>query len=379
MPVPSANAGSFFTGAGGESVGLMKDRKGLLYPPHIHDWRTNTRIMRICILSLLPVVVWSIVLYGRRAFFVWSLAPATAFLSQIICDFIKKKQSFKDGSAILTGLIIAATMPPTIPLYIPILASIFAIIIVKEAFGGFGSNWMNPALGGTAFAFLNWPIAMREFILPRFVSGVDGISASTPLAFAKGLAQAGYGSVMETISQAGYPVSGIDRSISSFLNDWFFDFLGAKLPEGYIDLAIGLKPGVLGESGLILLIIASLVLLSKRIIKAEIPFTMLFVFMLLSRFLGTGLPGESLMNGDVLYALAGGGIFMGAFFSATDPVTSPVSRPLTIIYGALIGALCYIFRRWGSYMEGTCFAILLANMLVPSMEARWIKLRRLAV
>lgn len=348
----------------------MNRERTISFPPHVHGWRSSAKVMWITAGTLLPVVLWSIVLYGKRAAFVWLTSLVSALLAQLLADLPARRLSLGDGSAVMTGLIVACAMPPTVPLYVPALASAFGILAVKAAFGGLGANWMNPALGGLAFAYLNWPVAMREFVLPRFITGVDGVSASTPLAFAKGLSQLGQGGVMDTIAAAGYPISGVDRGVTGFLNDALFGHLGARLPEGYVDLAIGLKPGALGECGLALILAASIVLLAHRIIKLEIPLAMLGGFAVLARVFGTGLPGEYLLSGDALYALSGGGLMVAAFYAACDPVTSPVSRPLAALYGFLIGALCFAFRRWGSYTEGAAFAIMLANMLVPAMERR---------
>jgi len=326
--------------------------------------------MWITVLTLVPVILWSIVLYGRKALLVWLSSLVSACVAQTLADLPSKKSTLADGSAVMTALIVACAMPPTVALYVPAVASAFAILVVKAAFGGLGANWMNPALGGLAFSYLNWPVAMRDFVLPRFITGVDGVSASTPMAFAKGLSQLASGGVMETIASAGYPISVVDKNITGFLNEAVFENLGARLPEGYIDLAIGLKPGALGECGLVLILLGSLFLLAKRIIKMEIPLAMIGSFALLSRLFGTGLPGEYLFAGDALYALSGGGFMVAAFYSACDPVTSPVSKKLAVLYGLGIGSLCYVFRRFGSYTEGAAFAIMLANMAVPFMERR---------
>jgi len=326
--------------------------------------------------TLVPVVAWSTVLYGRRALLVWLVAEAAALLSQAAVDLGRGRQTLSDGSAALTGILVACAMPPYVPLYIPAVAAAFAVLVVKCAFGGAGANWMNPALGGIAFAYLNWPAAMREFVLPAMVSGVDGVSASTPLSFARGLASVGQGRVMEAISGAGYPLSKLDASVTGFLNDTVFAALGARLPPGYIDLAIGLKPGALGECALIAVLGGSLILFAYRLIKMEIPVAMVAVFAILSRVFGTGLPGEEFLAGDALYALSGGGFLLAAFYMACDPVTSPVDGRLAALYGALLGALAFAFRRWGHYTEGIGYAILIMNVALPTMERRLGRLLR---
>lgn len=346
------------------------------YPPYIHDWRTSARAAWICSLTLMPIVAWSSIIYGHFAMVVWGVALASALISEVIASGLLRRWTLGDGSAVLTGLLVAAAMPPGVPLYIPALSVTFSILIVKTAFGGLGANWMNPALGGVAFAYANWPVAMREYLLPRLVSGVDGVSASTPLIFAKGLAGGLDLRVMDALRGSSYPLSDIDSAITGFMNDYVFSRLGARLPDGYIDLAIGLKPGTLGESALLAVLAGSVVLMGLRLIKPLIPVAMLAVFAILVRIFGTGLPGESFLGGDVLFALSSGGVVFVAFYMASDPVSSPVGRLDSLVYGAAIGALCFIFRRWGAYSEGVAYAVLVMNVLTPFIEKSSLRMAR---
>lgn len=346
------------------------------HPPYIHDWRTSARAVWICTLTLLPIVVWSSIIYGHTAVAVWGVALGSALISEAIASGLLRRWTLGDGSAVLTGLLVAATMPPGVPLYIPAVSVAFAILVVKTAFGGLGTNWMNPALGGVAFAYANWPVAMREYVLPGLVSGVDGVSASTPLLFAKGLTGGLDVRVMDALRGSAYPLSEIDSTITGFMNDNVFSRLGARLPDGYIDLAIGLKPGTLGESALLAILAGSVVLMGLRLIKPLIPVAMLTVFAVLVRLFGTGLPGESFLGGDALFALSSGGVMFAAFYMASDPVSSPLGRMNSLVYGALIGALCFIFRRWGTYSEGVVYAILVMNVMTPFIEKCVLSLTR---
>ncbi|MFH2116206.1 MAG: RnfABCDGE type electron transport complex subunit D, partial [Spirochaetota bacterium] len=259
-------------------------------------------------------------------------------------------------------------MPPGIPFYIPVTASMFGILAIKTMFGGLGSNWMNPALGGIALAYANWPNAMRRFILPSSMSGIDGLSTSTPLEFARNFSGSESARVMDAFRIAGHPLSNMDIMVTGFLNDSFFSHLGARLPEGYVDLIIGLKPGTLGESALLAVLLGSIILLVLGLIKLEIPLCMVFAFSLLSRIFGTGLPNEELFGGDMLFALSGGGFILAAFYMATDPVTSPVDHRIAGLYGLGTGILAFVFRRWGAHAEGVVYAILVMNILVPTVE-----------
>lgn len=345
------------------------------YPPYTHDWRSSARVAWICAATLLPVVAWSSVLFGRAAYSVWAVAVASALVAEALGSALLRRWTLGDGSAVMTGLLVASAMPPGVPLYIPALAAAFAILVVKTAFGGLGANWMNPALGGIAFAYANWPEAMREFVLPSVVSGVDGVSAATPLSFATGLTSGLPGRVMDAMRGAGYPLSGMDEAVTRFLNDAVFARLGARLPEGYIDLALGFKPGALGESALFAVLAGSILLVSLRLIKARIPFAMLATFAVLARVFGTGLPGEEFLGGDALYALSGGGIALAAFYMAVDPVTSPVGSLPSLLFGVMLGLLCFAFRRWGAYTEGVAYAILIMNVAGPAMEKALSALR----
>jgi electron transport complex protein RnfD len=233
-----------------------------------------------------------------------------------------------------------------------------------------GSNWMNPALGGIAFAYANWPDAMRRFMMPSGMVALDGLSSSTPLDIARNFTGTETSRVMDAFRAVGYPLSSIDRTVTGFLNDSIFSHLGARLPEGYVDLIIGLKPGTLGESALLAVLIGSIVLLAFRLIKLEIPVGMIAAFSLLSRVFGTGLPGEVLFGGDMLFALSSGGFMLATFYMATDPVTSPVDQRIAGLYGLGIGALAFVFRRWGAQAEGIVYAILIMNILVPTVERK---------
>lgn len=342
--------------------------RGGSYPPFLHDWKTTAKVSWIVILTLCPIVAWSGALYGPSALGVWLVSVASALASEAIVCAVRRRWTLGDGSALLTGLLVAAVMPPSISWYIPAISSAFAILVVKAAFGGLGANWMNPALAGAAFAYANWPARMREFVAPRLLSGVDGVSAATPVEFVRGLAGVDGSRLMDSIHAAGFPLSGIDSKVTGFLNDALFSKLGARLPEGYIDLFIGYRPGALGESALILVLLGAAVLIGLKIIRAEVPVALLVVFTVLSRAFGTGLPGEAFMGGDAIFALAGGGIALASFYMATDPVSSPIGTAISIAYGAGAGALCFALRKWGTFSESVTYALLVMNVAAPAIE-----------
>ncbi len=341
-----------------------------LTAPHIHDWHTTSKAAWICSATLVPVVIASVFMYGMPAVVVWAASLLGAVFAEFLAAVIIKKLSLSDGSSVLTGLLVACAIPPGAPFYIPVSASLFAVLGIKTVFGGLGSNWMNPALGGIAFAYANWPDAMRKFILPSGMASIDGLSASTPLEIARNFTGTDTNRLMDAFRTVGYPLSSIDVTVTGFLNDSFFSHLGARLPEGYVDLILGMKPGTLGESALLAILIGSIVLLSFGLIKLEIPLGMIVAFSILSRLFGTGLPGEELFGGDMLFALSSGGFMLATFYMATDPVTSPVDHRLAGLYGLGTGALAFIFRRWGAHAEGIVYAILVMNILVPTVERK---------
>lgn len=349
---------------------------GAAYPPYLHDWKTTAKVSWLTAATLLPVVAWSTALYGWPALGVWAVSVFSAIACEAAAGLALKRWTLGDGTAALTGLLVAAVMPPTAPWYMPAASSAFAVLVAKAAFGGLGANWMNPALAGAAFAFANWPTRMREFVAPRLLSGVDGVSASTPMEFARGLAGVDGPRLMESLHSAGFPLSPIDSRITGFLNDVLFSRLGARLPDGYVDLVIGYRPGALGESALVLVMIGAAILVATKVIKAEIPAAMLVSFALLSRVFGTGLPGESFLEGDALFALSGGGIALASFYMATDPVSSPIGGALSIAYGAGAGILCFALRRWGSFSESVTYALLVMNVVTPAMERAMVGRRR---
>ena len=355
----------------------MTDAKGRpgAFPPHIHDWRTTAKAAWICSATLLPVMAWSLAAYGRRAALVWLVSLLGAVLSEAVVSLVFGRWTLPDGSAVLTGLLLASAMPPGVPLHVPAVASVFAIVVVKSVFGGLGANWMNPALGGLCFAYANWPSSMREFLLPRGLSAVEGVSAATPMSLARGLT-AGGGGMLERLHAAGFPMSPADSAITGFLNDVLFQPLNARLPVGYIDLLLGLKPGTLGESALPAILLGSIILVALRLIKLEIPLAMTVSFAALTRVFGNGVPGEAFFSGDMLYALTTGGFLVVAFYMATDPVTSPVDGRLALAYGAAIGTLSYLFRRWGAHTEGIAYAVLIMNALTPTLERLPLPARR---
>lgn len=284
--------------------------------PHVRNPLTTGKIMFRVILALLPVTVLGIVNYGMGAFLIIAAsvlsAVATEWLFQLIT---KRKQTIWDGSAVVTGLLLALVLPPKLPLYIPIMGSVFAILVVKCLFGGLGHNFMNPALAARCFLLLSFGPSMTAYSL-------DGVTTATPL--------------------AEYAVG---ESVQ------------------LMQLLFGSASGVIGSSVLGILIGAAM-LFGWKIISFEIPAAFLGTFTLFIAIFG----GHGFNPEYLLVHLMGGGILLGAFFMATDYVTSPVTKSGQLVYGGFIGILCGLFRVFGNSADSVSYGIILGNMVVPLIE-----------
>ena len=284
--------------------------------PHIRHKLSTGLVMLDVVLALLPATVFGIYRYGLHAFLVIAVSILTAVITESVFDYITKKpNTIKDGSAVVTGLLLALSLPPAIPLFIPVLGSLFAILFVKCLFGGLGKNFMNPAVTARCFLLISFGSIVTDF-------SVDGVSSATPLAAMKA---------------------------------------GEAVNVGQIFL--GNAGSVIGGSALALLL-GGLFLLITRGITFEIPVSCIVVFTaFMALFGGHGF--------DVEYLLAhicGGGLLMGAFFMATDPVTSPMTSQGQLIYGAVMGILAGVFRVFGTAADSFSYAIILSNMVVPFID-----------
>jgi electron transport complex protein RnfD len=321
-------------------------------------------------LALCPAVIWGIFCFGAAAVWPVAIAISAAIFGESLIGAISHRFTLRDGSAFLTGLLIGMGMPPGLPLYIPAAASLFAIVIIKGAFGGLGSNWMNPALGGIVFALLNWPREMNVWLIPQHLAGVGGVSGATPLGFIREriTTQSIGTDPLSLLGAGGMRFSAIDRNTTDFLNTRLFSHFGADLPRGYMDLLMGNRPGALGELSGILILAASIVVLSRRMIRWEIPVSIIASNTLLVWIFGGLSFGNGFFKGDVLFSLLSGSFLIVAFFMATDPVTSPSSTFGMLLYGTGIGLLTYIIRTYGSVSEGSAFAVLIMNCFTPFLS-----------
>ncbi|MBI5573714.1 MAG: RnfABCDGE type electron transport complex subunit D [Elusimicrobia bacterium] len=283
--------------------------------PHIKSKETTSKIMLSVFLALIPSGLWGVYKFGDHSGYV----ILTSVLSCVFFEYVSQKFIFKtkvkitDGSAALTGLLMAYCLPPDIALWQVCIGSFFAIFIAKECFGGVGFNIFNPALIGRAVLLSSFPTVMTKW-------QIDGVTSATPLGILK-------------------------------------EKLAQQLPS-YADLFVGNIPGSIGEVSKILLLLGAIFLFYRRIISWHIPITFILTVAVLS----------VLFRQDPVFQVISGGIILGAFFMATDYVTSPLFSKGKIIFGFGCGLLTVLIRNLGSYPEGVCYSILIMNILVPLID-----------
>lgn len=315
--------------------------------PHVHHPDSAARIMIDVIIALIPAGIWGVYVFGLRSLAVIAVSVIGAVLGEYCMGKVFKKFTLSDYSALLTGLLVGYNMPPAVPLFIPFLASLFAIIVVKWTFGGLGCNWMNPALGGRIFVFFSWTSMMTKWSAPCTNPGIDALGGASPLGFVKTGMMDFSGTIsgpVEFLRSADYPMNG------------------------YADLFFGNISGCIGEVSALLLILGGIYLLIRKIITWEIPVAYLLTFSIFVWIFGGLKFNGQFFTGDVVFNLFTGGLMLGAIFMATDMVTSPLTSKGQIIFGIGCGFLTFLIRVYGSFPEGVSLAIVLMNIAVPLID-----------
>ena len=334
--------------------------KTITTSPHFHSGASTSKIMLCVLIALVPSCCWGIFVFGFRALLVLTVSVASACLTEYLLGLISKENTLSDLSAAVTGLLVGMNMPSEIELFIPILASAFAIAVVKWTFGGLGCNWANPAIAGRIFVFFSFTSSMSAFPQPKLLSMELATSAS-PLSMVKTLITAGEVkgmSTLEILSSQNYPITSFSRNLSQVLN----------VNPYNLDAFLGFVPGCIGEVSKICLILGGIFLIASKVITWHIPVSFLGTFALLTWIFG-GIPNElGLFSGEVVSSLLRGGIILGAFFMATDMVTSPCTGKGMLIFGAGCGFLTFLFRTFGSLPEATSVAILMMNIVTPTID-----------
>lgn len=288
--------------------------------PHIRDKVTSSNIMLMVVIALLPASAFGVYNFGIPALIVLISTTVSAVLTEYIYEkLMHKKITINDWSAVVTGLLLGLNMPASAPWWMGALGSVFAILVVKQLFGGLGQNFMNPALAGRCFLLISFTSLMTNF-------NCDAYTGATPLASLK----------------AGESVN-------------------------VLNMILGRTAGTIGETSVIAIVLGACVLIVAGVIDLRVPGSYIASFAVFV-LLFAALSGIAISPAYLSAQLAGGGLMLGAFFMATDYVTRPVTKKGQYIYGVILGFLTAIFRIFGASAEGVSYAIILGNLLVPLIE-----------
>ena len=299
------------------------------------------------VIALTPALLVSIFYFGIQALVVTAISVASCLLFEFLIQkfLLKTKPTITDGSALVTGVLLAFNLPTNIPILLIVIGSLVAIGVAKMSFGGLGNNPFNPALVGRVFLLISFPVQMTSWPLPVAQQTTDAITGATPL------------TVMKEALRAHVSVSDV--------------FAKGKIPT-YSDMLMGNMGGSLGEVAALALLFGGAYLLIRRVITWHIPVAVLGSIALFTFLLNVGNPDK--FAGPAFHLLTGG-IILGAFFMATDYVTSPMSRKGMILFGVGIGIITVLIRVFGAFPEGISFAILIMNAFVPLIN-RYMKPKR---
>ena len=299
--------------------------------PHIHTTRTTSGAMWNVVIALIPALICALFYFGIGAAVVTVTSIAGCVASEYLINrfMLKRQCTITDGSAILTGLLLAFNLPSNLPVWIVLIGSFFSIAVVKMAFGGLGCNIFNPAIAGRVFLLISCPVQMTTWPLPGngFWNYADATTGAT---------------ILSSIKMSQLDPDSID----------------------IVSKAMGNAGGSLGEVGAIAILLGFVYLLVTKTITWHIPVAII---------VSTGL-FSWLIGGYPVIEILSGGLLLGAVFMATDYVTSPMTHKAMIVYGVMIGVITVIIRHYGAYPEGVSFAILIMNGFTPLLN-RWMKPR----
>ncbi|MGB5277970.1 MAG: RnfABCDGE type electron transport complex subunit D [Gammaproteobacteria bacterium] len=328
--------------------------------PYTHERSSINRTMLLVMIALTPATAFGIYQFGLPALFLFVLTIAACVISEAACLAIAGKPVkpyLMDGSAILTGWLLAMTLPPWSPWWIGVVGAMLAIIVGKQVFGGIGQNLFNPAMVARVALLIAFPLEMTSWVLPQpmFSASAPGMSEALGITFVTGTMSA-----HDAISSATI-LGHVKTELSQGL------LLHDVLADNYdvFGLATGSVAGSLGETSAILILIGGLFLLYMRIISWHIPVSMLLTLAVLASLFHLASPER---YPDAIFHLMSGATLLGAFFIATDLVTSPVTYRGQLVFGAGCGALVFIIRSWTGYPEGVAFAVMLMNALTPLID-----------
>ena len=294
--------------------------------PHVRSKVNTSSIMLTVLIALLPSALFGVYNFGPHALMLILVSIAVCVATEAVYEkIIHKKLTIQDYSAAVTGLLLALNLPPSAPWWIAVIGGVFAILVVKQLFGGLGQNIMNPALGARCFLLISFTGRMTNFAVPSGAWGniADTVSGATPLAALK----------------AGESVNRVN-------------------------LFLGNIQGTIGETSALAILIGAAILLAKGIIDFRIPLTYIGSFAIFVLLFG----GHGFDLNYLLCHLFGGGLMLGAWFMATDYVTTPITKKGQLVYGVCLGIFTGLFRIFGGSAEGVSYAIIFCNLLVPIIE-----------
>ena len=304
----------------------MSDLLHISSSPHVRSKVSTSGIMGTVLLALLPAALFGIYNFGPHALLLILISMATCVATEAVYEhFMHKKLTIKDYSAAVTGLLLALNLPPSAPWWIPVIGGVFAVLVVKQLFGGLGQNFMNPALAARCFLLISFTGRMTNFAVPESAWGnvVDTVSGATPLAALK----------------AGESVD-------------------------IMSLFLGNVQGTIGETSALAILVGAAILLGTKVIDCRIPLTYIGTFAVFVLLFG----GHGFDMSYLAAHLFGGGLMLGAWFMATDYVTTPITKKGQLVYGVCLGVFTGLFRIFGGSAEGVSYAIIFCNLLVPLIE-----------
>ena len=294
--------------------------------PHVRDKVNTGNIMLTVLIALLPSALFGVYNFGPHALMLILVSILCCVATEAVYEkIVHKKLTIQDYSAAVTGLLLALNLPPNAPWWIAVIGSVFAILVVKQLFGGLGQNFMNPALAARCFLLISFTGRMTDFAVPKGAWGniADTVSGATPLAALK----------------AGESVN-------------------------WVDLFFGNIQGTIGETSALAILIGAVILLVRGVIDLRIPLTYIGSFAIFVLLFG----GHGFDMNYLLCHLFGGGLMLGAWFMATDYVTTPITKKGQLVYGVCLGVFTGLFRIFGGSAEGVSYAIIFCNLLVPIIE-----------
>jgi electron transport complex protein RnfD len=337
-------------------MSALTDKSG----PFTHAPNSVPKIMNTVLLALAPATLFDLYLFGWPALFLFALSIGSCVAAEALCLYIGKRPyqpTLSDGSAVLTGWLLGMSLPPWAPWWVPVLGAVFAIPLAKHVFGGLGQNVFNPAMVARVALLVSFPVQMTLFVTPHplFAAGSPGFAEALGITFGKGTLD-----TMSAASALGYVKTELSR--------------GIPVPESIrhlpdlLDVGLGIKPGSMGETSVVLILLGGLFLMARRIISWHIPVAVIATLFVFGTVFNAVDPARYTPG---LFHVMSGATMLGAFFIATDYVTSPVSKQGQLVFGFGVGALTWAIRTYAGYPEGMAFAVLLMNALTPIIDQQF--------